>query len=371
MPDNVPSNFSNRKAPLAVPGLLLAAVVLIGSAGWCLLTAHQLVAHHTRQLRVKELTGCIRHLDEVLTMSARMAAVTGDLKWETRYHAHEPLLDDAIKSLIVLSPLLFETQMAKDTDDANQRLVAMETRSFDLVRNGDAQGAQAVLLSARYEEQKDLYSDGMGQIEKSLHSAVAHERSSLVNMLRILAGASIGATVLLGYGLMRVIMARSVWKAQREAGVRSERLAEIARRTSNAVIITDVRDRITWANEGFTRITGYTLEEVLGKVPGHLLQCEKTDPKAVETLRAAVRGGVGCRVEIVNRGKGGREYVLDLEMHPLHDAAGTLTGFMAIESDISEQVEAGNKFKEATERFELAVAGTADGVWDWNIATGA
>ena len=371
MPDNVPSNFSNRKAPLAVPGLLLAAVVLIGSAGWCLLTAHQLVAHHTRQLRVKELTGCIRHLDEVLTMSARMAAVTGDLKWETRYHAHEPLLDDAIKSLIVLSPLLFETQMAKDTDDANQRLVAMETRSFDLVRNGDAQGAQAVLLSARYEEQKDLYSDGMGQIEKSLHSAVAHERSSLVNMLRILAGASIGATVLLGYGLMRVIMARSVWKAQREAGVRSERLAEIARRTSNAVITTDAQGRITWTNEAFTKITGYTLEEARGKVPGHLLQCEKTDPKAVETIRAAVRGGVGCRVEIVNRSKGGREYVLDIEIKPLHDATGMLTGFMAIESDITEQMEAGNRLKEATERFELAVAGTADGVWDWNIATGA
>jgi len=350
--------------------MLLAAVVLVGCVGWCLLTAQQLLAHHTRQLRVQELTGCIRHLDEVLTMSARMAAVTGDLKWETRYNTYEPVLADAIKSLIELSPLLFETQMAQDTDDANQRLVAMETRSFDLVRNGDAPGAQAVLLSAQYEEQKAIYSYGMGQVEKSLHIAVAHEKSLLMNMLRILAGASIGATVVFGYGLILISAARSSWKAQREAGVRSERLAEIARRTSNAVIITDAQGRITWTNEAFTKITGYTLEEALGKVPGHLLQCEKTDASAAETLRAAVRRGVGCRAEIINRGKDGREYVLNIEINPLHDAAGTLTGFMAIESDITEARASAEKIKVATDLLEEAQAVTRMGNWSYDLATG-
>ena len=184
----------------------------------------------------------------------------------------------------------------------------------------------------------------------------------------------LGAVVLWTMGTSRARalgLAESMTRDLREAGVRSDRLAEIARRTSNAVITTDAQGRITWTNEAFTKITGYTLEEALGKVPGHLLQCEKTDPKAVETLRVAMRGGVGCRVEIVNCSKGGREYVLDIEIMPLHDATGMLTGFMAVESDITEQVEAGNRLKEATERFELAVAGTADGVWDWNIATGA
>jgi len=168
-----------------------------------------------------------------------------------------------------------------------------------------------------------------------------------------------------------VSLAESMTHELRDAAVRAERLAEIARRTSNAVIITDAKGRITWTNEGFTKITGYTLEEVLGKVPGHLLQCQRSDPKAIETVRAAACRGVGCRVEIVNRAKGGREYVLDMEIQPLRDAAGTLTGFMAVESDITEQVEAADKLQEATERFELAVAGTADGVWDWNIVTGA
>jgi len=159
----------------------------------------------------------------------------------------------------------------------------------------------------------------------------------------------------------------------REAVVRSERLAEIARRTSNAVIITDAQGRITWTNEGFTKITGYTLEESLGKVPGHLLQFEKTDPGAVENLRAAQRRGVGCRVEIMNRGKGGREYVVDLEIQPLHDAAGMLTGFMAMQTDMTEQtrtrVELENSRLELMDFAEKANVGLQwidrDGIIVW------
>lgn len=47
--------------------------------------------------RIEELRGVIVHLDEVLTMSARMAAVTGDSRWEERYRQFEPQLDAAIK----------------------------------------------------------------------------------------------------------------------------------------------------------------------------------------------------------------------------------------------------------------------------------
>jgi len=181
----------------------------------------------------------------------------------------------------------------------------------------------------------------------------------------------LGAVVMwtMGTGRARALaLAEPMTRELREAGVRSERLAEIARRTSNAVIITDAQGRITWTNEAFTRTSGYTLEEALGKVPGHLLQFEKTDPKAVETLRAAVRGGVGCRVEIVNRGKTGREYVLDIEINPLHDAAGTLTGFMAVESDITEQIAAKEAIATSEARFRTLVEGTDIIVYEFDPA---
>lgn len=49
-----------------------------------------------RQVRLERLQGDILHLDEVLTMSARMAAASGDLQWEDRYQKYEPKLDRAI-----------------------------------------------------------------------------------------------------------------------------------------------------------------------------------------------------------------------------------------------------------------------------------
>ena len=116
-----------------------------------------------------------------------------------------------------------------------------------------------------------------------------------------------------------------------------ERLARVAKATSNAVIITDAEGRTTWVNEGFTRITGYEPAEILGRKPGTLLQTPDTDPAAVQTIREALRAQRGCRVELLNAHKDGRRYWLDLEIQPLFEADGTLSGFMAIETDITER----------------------------------
>src|SRR6185369_12827507 len=101
---------ADKTRPRAVLALLIGGtVLLLLCVGWSLATVRTtLLVQHARELRVRELTGQIRYLDEVLTMSARMAAATGDLKWEKRYHDHEPQLDQVIKDLIVLSPAIFD-----------------------------------------------------------------------------------------------------------------------------------------------------------------------------------------------------------------------------------------------------------------------
>ncbi len=134
-----------------------------------------------------------------------------------------------------------------------------------------------------------------------------------------------------------------------------KRLALVAERTSNAVVVTDAKARIIWVNEGFTRITGYTLEECKGRVPGHFLQCERTEPVAVQKLREAVRSGSGCRVQVLNRGKTGREYYLDIELQPIRDERGRLSGFMAIESDVTERERAREDLAAERDRAEAAL----------------
>jgi PAS domain S-box-containing protein len=116
-----------------------------------------------------------------------------------------------------------------------------------------------------------------------------------------------------------------------------QRLAKVVEYTSNAVIITDVERRIVWVNQGFVRVTGYTPEQVIGHLPSELLQFEKTDPNEIERLRQALNERKPFKGELLNRGHNGREYWLEIEVQPLFEADGTLSGFMAIESDISER----------------------------------
>jgi PAS domain S-box-containing protein len=155
------------------------------------------------------------------------------------------------------------------------------------------------------------------------------------------------AFIALGGALASFLMALAVWllavgrvRAQKRAQritADLARLARVVQHTSNSVAITDARMRINWVNEGFTRITGYTLAEAVGKTPGELLASGKADPATIKTLLDAVAAGAACRVEVLNRAKDGREYWIDTEVQPTRDEDGVLIGFMQIGSDVTER----------------------------------
>ena len=114
------------------------------------------------------------------------------------------------------------------------------------------------------------------------------------------------------------------------------RLSRVASETTNGVIITNARGEIDWVNDGFTRITGYRLEEVRGLRPGHFLQGPDTDLGTVAHMRRSLRAGHGFRVDLLNYAKSGAPYWIDISCNDLRDSAGVLQGFMAIETDITE-----------------------------------
>jgi PAS domain S-box-containing protein len=143
-------------------------------------------------------------------------------------------------------------------------------------------------------------------------------------------------------------------KSAEEESRRAEKLAIVASRTDNAVIITDIDGRIEWVNDGFTRISGYTIEEVMGKKPGVLLQGPETDPATVQYMRDQLDQGMGFKVEVLNYSKTGRKYWLAIEVQPICDAAGMLRNFMAIESDISERKRVEQELQQAKEQAEAA-----------------
>jgi len=132
----------------------------------------------------------------------------------------------------------------------------------------------------------------------------------------------------------------------------SKRLALVAENTTNAVIITSANGIIEWVNAGFTRLTGFTLKETAGRRPGTFLQGEKTDPAVVQRMQEAVSAGQGFSETIINYSKDGQTYWVSIECQPLHNDAGELTGFMAIEADVTRRIEAETALEEQRQRLQ-------------------
>ena len=103
---------------------------------------------------------------------------------------------------------------------------------------------------------------------------------------------------------------------------------------SLGVLLTGLDRRITYANHGFTRLTGYPEAELLGQSCARL-QGPDTDPATLEKLRAAVHGDGFFDGEILNYRQDGTSFWNALLISPVRDPRGTMTGFLGVQRDIT------------------------------------
>ncbi len=194
-------------------------------------------------LRLLELRGIIVHLDEVLTMSARMAAATGDMKWEERYRGFEPQLDAAIKEAIRLAPRSYSAEAAAQTDAANIVLVDMENQAFDLVRTGRLEEAQAILFGDDYREQKEVYAEGMEQFDAYLREGAIATSGLEANraFLHIAGVIVVLLTLFVGWGVLLPTMRK--WQVELSARNRELREQTTELTTLNTTLDQRVAER--------------------------------------------------------------------------------------------------------------------------------
>jgi PAS domain S-box-containing protein len=160
---------------------------------------------------------------------------------------------------------------------------------------------------------------------------------------------------------------RDVTEARRQQAV-IERLSEVARRTTNLVVVTDAEQRIEWANPAFEAITGYSLASVIGRRPGDMLQGPGTDKAETRRIGQALAARQAVRAELLNYSRTGREYWVDLDIQPLLTAQGELRGYMAVEIDVTERRRQEERLREtgaeavaARRLLEAAVESLEDG----------
>jgi methyl-accepting chemotaxis protein len=90
----------------------------------------------------------------------------------------------------------------------------------------------------------------------------------------------------------------------------------------------------------FSAMCGYTLEELLGKKLGPILQGEKTDRETAERLRRAVHGFRPCREVILNYRKNGESYLAEVAITPILDGDGQPLWLAARERELIEGIPA-------------------------------
>lgn len=148
------------------------------------------------------------------------------------------------------------------------------------------------------------------------------------------------------------------------AAAEIHKLSLVARRATNAIVMTDPQGRIEWVNDSFQSITGYSGEEAKGLRPGEFLQGPRTDPATIAEIRTALLEQRPCTVEILNYHKSGRPYWITLSINPVFNPEGELIHFFAIQSDTTEEREIRERLEYSERRFRDIVEAAGEYVWE-------
>ena len=105
----------------------------------------------------------------------------------------------------------------------------------------------------------------------------------------------------------------------------------------NAIIITDKNAKIIWVNQAFVRLTGYTLEESLGKTPKSLVSSHRQDYDFYQAMWRMILQGKQWRGELLNQRKDGSLYYEEMSIAPVKNKRGDITHFIGIKNDITER----------------------------------
>ena len=129
-------------------------------------------------------------------------------------------------------------------------------------------------------------------------------------------------------------------KAARAALQRSEarqRLAAtVVDNTMEGVVVTDAHSRILSVNAAFTRLLGYTEEELLGKTP-RVFKSGRHDKAFYEAMWTALTETGYWQGEIWNRRKNGEIFPEHMSLSAVRDPAGEITHYVCMFTDISEE----------------------------------
>ncbi len=332
----------DRRLRWAMHGALLVIALVLAAAGW---TAWRGERQRSTDAELINLAGAQRMLSQRVALLAIQRTTDNNHDFqltldraqrEAARIEHLLGLRDTQQAAALPAPL---TQAVRQWQQACERLWSL-AHGWARMADAGATAPNVVLTTVPLRIEADTALRAAQTLVAEIQRHADAKATAAMQRLAFFAAFGTALLIALALGVVEPAARFVRRQHQRLAGqaAQLERLALVAEHTHNLVIVTDVARRVVWVNPAFTRFSGHSLDEAMGRNPAELLQSPTTDQATLLRMRLAMNAGQGVRAELLSRSHDGRDCWLDIDIQPLHDAHGTLSGFIAVEADITAQV---------------------------------
>lgn len=244
------------------------------------------------------------------SVEGRRKAITGFIYSPFRMHD--------LMSNIVLEKAVLNFEIYDNTNISQERLLY---RSYE-----------PSSYRSKFQTQKTLK---LNNVSWQINFSSTKEFDRSVDTIYPLLMTAVGLAV--QFFLLFIVLA--LFKSRHLLKIQAEELLKLSQaveQSPSSIIITNLNGDIEYVNRSFTKITGYTKDEAIGKNP-RFLQSGKTGAQAYDDMWHTLKLGKTWHGEFINKNKNGIEYIEGVKAAPIFKADGTISHFMAIKEDITDK----------------------------------
>lgn len=150
---------------------------------------------------------------------------------------------------------------------------------------------------------------------------------------------------------------KNYYPALRRNAAHLQKLMQAIEQTTVGVVICDRRGVIEFANPALCAMTGFGVDELVGRTP-RLYRSPETSPETYRAMWQALEAGLPWRGELKNRRKDGSHYWSRLLITPVREDSGAVSHFVGINEDITERVRAEERQKQLVDELNHRVKNT-------------
>jgi len=361
--DDYKANFftTNRRAFLVLAAGIL--ITLLSIQTW--LSYQHMRTTETQLVQINGIESSTIYRDEMLSMSATLAAVTKNTKWEIQYWEYDPRLKAVVNEI----RHVFNTNTV-DAKDAVQglrmfvddKLDTMENKALGLVNQRKYKDAAALLQSPEYVEQRQAYNRGIIEFISNARS-VLEDRRNKHRQKAVWAFTGVNIIVIVTGLIWLVLNKKQKYHSKKKTKVKQkfDVFAHEWHKTFNAitdgVCIVDRDDgKILQCNTAMTRFLKRPYNEIIGRTCCELLHNSQEPVKRCPLVRMYESHRSETKDFHID------DKWLNIKVDPLIDNDGNLIGAVHIISDITEQKKADRALQDSENKFRLAFANAQDAI---------